>query len=134
MTKVYQQSATCVNAFSQGGALEALRNPLSRQETLKMAAGYRERCELITRLMLESGFFTGFLPPHGAFYVFPSYTFKKPSLEVATLLLEKAHIATVPGSAFGECGEGHLRFAYSTSFENINEAFSRIKEIAHYLD
>jgi aspartate aminotransferase len=130
MIKIYQQSATCVNAFSQGGAIEALRNPKSREETLKMAAGYKERCDLICDLMKKSGFFKGFLPPQGAFYVFPSYTFSKSSLEVATILLEKAHIATVPGSAFGECGEGHLRFAYSTSPENIIEGFSRIDSVA----
>ena len=65
IVKVYQQSATCVNAFAQGGALEALRNPQSRNESLKMTAGYRERRDLISRLMLESGFFKGFLPPDG---------------------------------------------------------------------
>lgn len=134
IVKVYQQSATCVNAFAQGGALEALRNPQSRNESLKMTAGYRERRDLISHLMLESGFFKGFLPPDGAFYAFPSYTFRKSSLEVAAILLEKGHIATVPGAAFGDCGEGHLRFAYSTSKENIIEVFSRIKETAKYLE
>ena len=128
IVKVYQQSATCVNAFAQGGALAALLNPQSQNESLKMTAGYRERRDLISPLMLESGFFKGFLPPHGAFYAFPSYTFRKSSLEVAAILLEKGHIATVPGAAFGECGEGHLRFAYSTSKENIVEAFSRVRE------
>ncbi len=125
MIKIYQHSATCVNSFAQGGAIEALRSEESASATRMMAEGYRERCELISALMQDTGFFTGFVP-QGAFYSFPSYTLKKSSLEMATLLLEEAHVATVPGSAFGACGEGHLRFAYSTSKENIVEAFRRI--------
>ena len=128
MIKIYQHSATCVNSFAQGGAIEALRSEESAQATRRMAEGYRERCDLITDLMQETGFFKGFAP-QGAFYAFPSYTMKKSSLEVATLLLEQAHVATVPGSAFGACGEGHLRFAYSTSKENIVEAFRRISDL-----
>ncbi len=133
MIKVYQHSATCVNAFAQAGAIQALRSEEARQETLRMTAGYRERGELITRLMNELGFFQVEMPA-GSFYAFPSFTFRKSSLEVANLLLEKAHIATVPGSAFGACGEGYLRFSYSTSLENIVEAFERIHEIGGRLD
>ncbi len=129
MIKVYQHSATCVNAFSQAGAIEALRSPEARQETLRMTAGYKERGELITRLMNESGFFQVEMPA-GAFYSFPAFTFKKSAFEVANLLLEKAHIATVPGSAFGACGEGYLRFSYSTTMESIAAAFERIQNFA----
>ncbi|MGD0006650.1 MAG: pyridoxal phosphate-dependent aminotransferase, partial [Anaerolineaceae bacterium] len=59
-----------------------------------------------------------------------SYTFNRSSLDVANLLLEKAHVATVPGSAFGDCGEQHIRFSYSTSKANIVEGFKRIEQIA----
>ncbi len=133
MIKIYQHSATCVNAFAQAGAIEALRSQEARRETLRMTAGYKERAELITRLMNESGLFRAAMPA-GAFYSFPAFTFKKSSFDTANLLLEKAHIATVPGSAFGACGEGYLRFSYSTSLENIAEAFDRIHEIAGQLN
>ncbi len=133
MIKIYQHSATCVNAFAQAGAIEALRSPEARQETLRMTAGYKERAELITRLLNESGFFRVEMPA-GAFYSFPAFTFRKSSLEVASRLLQKAHIATVPGSAFGVCGEGYLRLSYSTSKEAIVEAFERIQKFAGQLN
>jgi aspartate aminotransferase len=133
MIKIYQQSATCVTAFAQSGAIDALRNPKAAADSQKMVAGYHERCELISDLIQESGFFKGF-KPHGAFYAFPSYTFNRSSLDVANLLLEKAHVATVPGSAFGDCGEKHIRFSYSTSKENIIEGFRRIQQIADQLE
>jgi aspartate aminotransferase len=129
MIKIYQQSATCVTSFAQSGAIEALRNPAAAADSQKMVQGYHERCNVISDLIAESGFFKGFAP-HGAFYAFPSYTFNRSSLEVANLLLEKAHVATVPGSAFGPCGERHIRFSYSTSVENIIEGFRRIAQIA----
>jgi aspartate aminotransferase len=129
MIKIYQQSATCVTSFAQSGAIEALRNPKAAADSQAMVQGYRERCDLITELIQESRFFKGFVP-QGAFYAFPSYTFSKSSLEIANLLLEKAHVATVPGSAFGPCGEQHIRFSYSTSKANIIEGFKRIEQIA----
>jgi aspartate aminotransferase len=122
-----------VTAFAQSGAIDALRNPLAAADSQMMVQGYRERGELISELIQESAFFKGFVP-QGAFYAFPSYTFNRSSLDVANLLLEKAHVATVPGSAFGDCGERHIRFSYSTSKENIIEGFQRIKQIADQLD
>ena len=132
MIKIYQQSATCVTAFAQSGAIDALRNPAAAADSRKMVEGYHERSVLISEQIRESGFFKGFVP-QGAFYAFPSYTFNLSSLEMANLLLEKAHVATVPGSAFGDCGEKHIRFSYSTSKENIIEGFKRIKQIADKL-
>jgi aspartate/methionine/tyrosine aminotransferase len=67
--------------------------------------------------------------PQGAFYVFPSYQAEMASLKLANLLLSEAHVATVPGSAFGECGEGYLRLSYSTSKENIVEGLKRIDSV-----
>ena len=49
-----------------------------------------------------------------------------PSVELAKVLLEEVHVATVPGAAFGACGEGHLRLSYATSAELISEAFERM--------
>jgi aspartate aminotransferase len=132
MIKIYQQSATCVTAFAQSGAIDALRNPKAAADSQLMVQGYHERGQLITELIQESGFFSGAMPK-GSFYAFPSYTFKRSSVEIANLLLEKAHVATVPGSAFGESGENHIRFSYSTSKENIIEGFRRIVKIADQL-
>jgi len=79
------------------------------------------------RLIQQSEFFDLSVEPQGAFYCFPSYRLKKSSVEFAKELLEEVHVATVPGAAFGECGEGHLRLSYATSVENIIEAFERIE-------
>jgi aspartate aminotransferase len=126
IVKIYQHSATCVTAFAQAGAIEALTSQESRHASERMVAGYKERCDLMMELLDRSEFFSC-VPPQGAFYCFPSYTLDKPSLEFATELLGEAHVATVPGSAFGQCGEGFLRLCYSTSKENIIEAFDRIE-------
>jgi aspartate/methionine/tyrosine aminotransferase len=91
--------------------------------------GYRERCELTVELLDRSEVFD-VVHPSGAFYAFPSYRLEMPSLEFATKLLEEAHVATVPGAAFGACGEGYLRLCYSTSKEKIVEAFARIEDFA----
>jgi aspartate aminotransferase len=128
MVKIYQHSATCVNAFAQAGAIEALTSEESRRASEQMMAGYRERCELMVGLLQRSEFFDC-VPPQGAFYCFPSYRLDKPSLELATELLEEAHVATVPGSAFGHCGEGYLRLCYSTSMDNIVDAMDRMENL-----
>jgi aspartate/methionine/tyrosine aminotransferase len=128
MIKIYQHSATCVTAFAQAGAIEALRSEESRRASQAMMKGYKERCDLTMKMIQESKYFDCFYP-QGAFYVFPSYKMDIPGLELANLLLKEAHVATVPGSAFGECGEGHLRLSYSTSKENIVEGFNRINSV-----
>jgi aspartate aminotransferase len=128
MIKIYQHSATCVTSFAQAGAVEALRSEESRRASQAMMKGYKERCDLTMKAIKESEYFSCFYP-QGAFYVFPSYKMDIPGLELANLLLKEAHVATVPGSAFGECGEGHLRLSYSTSKENIVEGFNRINSV-----
>jgi len=126
MIKIYQHSATCVTAFAQAGAIEALTSEESRRASAQMVEGYEERCDLMMELLDRSEFFDC-VRPQGAFYCFPSYTLDKSSLKFATELLEEAHVATVPGSAFGESGEGFLRLCYSTSKENIAKALNRIE-------
>jgi aspartate aminotransferase len=128
MVKIYQHSATCVTAFAQAGAIEALKNEVSKQESDQMVKGYKERCELTMEKIEASPYLDSFYP-QGAFYVFPSYQAEMASLKLANLLLSEAHVATVPGSAFGECGEGYLRLSYSTSKENIVEGLERIDSV-----
>jgi len=126
MIKIYQHSVSCVTAFAQAGAIEALRSEASRIASRQMVEGYRERRALMMKRIETSGFFECRRPPQGAFYCFPSYRGPKPSVELAKALLEEMHVATVPGLAFGECGEGHLRLSYATSLEEISEAFDRM--------
>ena len=126
MVKIYQHSATCVTAFAQAGAIEALSSDVSKEASARMMQGYEERCDLIADLLDQSDYFDA-VRPDGAFYIFPSYRLDMPSLDLAKGLLEEAHVATVPGSAFGESGEGYLRLCYSTSKENIVQAVERME-------
>ncbi len=72
--------------------------------------------------------------PEGAFYCFPSYHFDIGSVELSTRLLEEYHVATVPGLAFGDCGEGYLRLSYATSAKEIEDAMSRMETFFQNLD
>ncbi len=63
-----------------------------------------------------------------AFYCFPAYRFEMGSVDLATRLIGKYHVATVPGLAFGDCGEGFLRLSYATTREEIKEAMERVVE------
>jgi len=126
MIKIYQHSTSCVTAFAQNGAIEALRSEVSRQAVEEMTKGYAERRAVMIKLIEESEFFELSNEPRGAFYCFPSYRMDIPSLELSKALLEKVHVATVPGAAFGACGEGYLRFSYATSTELISEGFERM--------
>jgi aspartate/methionine/tyrosine aminotransferase len=67
--------------------------------------------------------------PKGAFYVFPDFSsLKMPSFEVSNKLLGEEGVCSTPGIVFGECGEGHIRLSYATSFETIVAAVEKIKE------
>ena len=127
MIKIYQHSTSCVTSFAQAGAVEALRSEVSRREARQMVEGYRQRRAVMVSRIEESEFLEMAKAPQGAFYCFPSYHLKKPSLELSKALLGEVHVATVPGGAFGQCGEGFLRFSYATSIEEIEEAFKRME-------
>ena len=67
--------------------------------------------------------------PKGAFYVFPNITgFGMSSVEAAEYILEKTHVVTAPGSAFGDGGEGYIRICYASKYEDIQEALRRMEE------
>lgn len=126
MVKIYQHSASCVTAFAQMGAIEALNSEESEKYVQKMVKEYKERRDFIMELIKKSNIFES-KKPQGAFYVFPSYNMNLSSTEFAKKLLHEANVATVPGSAFGACGEHHLRMAYTIPKEKIKEAFDRIE-------
>ena len=72
--------------------------------------------------------------PYGAFYVFPSIKeFGMTSEEFATKLLQEEKVAVVPGTAFGECGEGFLRISYAYSIEDLKEALGRVERFIQRL-
>lgn len=116
---------TCATSFVQAAAVEALTGP---QDCVKaMADQYRKRIDLV-----YSGLEKMEVPcarPRGAFYLFPDLSeFGNSSYEIGMLLLERAHVSSAPGIAFGPNGEGHLRFSCATSVENLIEALRRIEK------
>ena len=127
MIKIYQHSVSCVTAFAQSGAVEALRSEESECAANEMVEAYRRKRSIMMRYLELSDFFTCHVA-QGAFYCFPSYDFPKPSVELANDLLEEVHVASVPGIAFGDCGENHLRLSYVASDGDLAEAFERVED------
>ena len=123
--KIYQHSASCVTAFSQAGALEALTNPASAEATKVMVDQFN-RNRLLMMESINSSKHLDCLSPHGAFYCFVSYDKPVKSLDLARDLLATNHLATVPGGAFGLGGEYHLRLSYATSEKHVIEGLRRL--------
>ena len=124
MTKIHQYTMLCAPITAQIAAVEALRH--GEKYMKKMVAEYDRRRRLIYDGFIKMGLEC--FEPKGAFYIFPSikstgYT----SDEFAEKLLNAEHVALVPGSAFGKCGEGHIRCSYATSIDKISEALNRIE-------
>ncbi len=123
MTKVHQFAIMCAPTTSQYAAVEALKN--GDQDIEEMRQAYDGRRRYLMHAFREMG-----LPcfePRGAFYVFPCIKeFGMTSEEFATRLLEEERVAVVPGSAFGNCGEGYLRISYAYSLEDLKVALGRL--------
>jgi aspartate aminotransferase len=119
-------SVGCTAQFVQIAGIEALNGPQNQVDVV--VKEYQKRRDLIVDgLNAIPGF--SCQRPQGAFYVFPNIkSFGISSAEMAGLLLEKAHVAVLAGSDFGEYGEGYLRMTYSNSNENILKAIDQIKE------
>ena len=124
MMKIHQYSMLCAPITSQAAAIEALENGHDAVE--KMRRSYKQRRDLMVRRFNEMGMDCH--SPGGAFYVFPDIRkFGLSSMEFATRLLEATDVAAVPGSAFGESGEGFLRCCYATGIDEIRVALDRIE-------
>ena len=125
MTKIHQFAIMCAPTTSQYAAVDALKN--GDDDVRSMCEAYNQR-----RRFLMSEFEKMGLPcfePYGAFYVFPCIKeFNMTSEEFATKLLEEEKVAVVPGTAFGDCGEGFLRISYAYSIENLKIALERIAD------
>ena len=123
MTKIHQFAIMCAPTASQYAAIEALRN--GDEDVKQMKDAYNQRRRFLTNAFKEMN-----LPcfePYGAFYVFPCIKeFGMTSEEFATKFLEEEKVAAVPGSAFGESGEGYLRISYAYSIEKLKIAMERL--------
>ena len=128
VTKLMVNSVSCVASFTQRAGIAALRGP--QDSVTAMVAEFRRRrdalCQGLNRI---PGFRCAV--PGGAFYAFANVEETGvPSKELADLLLEEAGVAGLNGGAFGEYGEGYIRFSYANSLENLMEAVARIEKAA----
>lgn len=123
MVKLHQYAIMCAPTTSQYAAVEALRN--GDEDVAYMRDSYNERRRFLMHSFQEMGLEC--FEPFGAFYVFPCIKeFGMTSEEFANQLLEEENVAVVPGTAFGDCGEGFVRISYAYSLEKLKEALSRI--------
>ncbi|MDF1861504.1 MAG: aminotransferase class I/II-fold pyridoxal phosphate-dependent enzyme, partial [Verrucomicrobiales bacterium] len=123
MMKIHQYSMLCAPIMSQTAAVEALENGATEVERMRQA--YARRRNLMLKRFKEMD--VPCFAPGGAFYMFPDIRkFGLSSKDFATLLLEEENVAVVPGTAFGEAGEGCVRACYATSYEQLEIALDRI--------
>lgn len=128
MTKIHQFAIMCAPTTSQYAAIEAVRNGDKDIETMRES--YDERRKFLMKQLADMDMPA--FEPMGAFYIFPCITkYGMTSDEFATQLLMKEKLAVVPGTAFGDCGEGFLRLSYAYSIEQLREAMGRIR---HFID
>ena len=124
LRKLVLYSVNGVSTPTQWAALEALSIP--EEVFAERRREYKERRDLLVAGLNELGLECEI--PHGAFYAFPRVqSIHKESRKAAEILLEKAHVATIPGSVFGAQGEGHLRFGYATSLEAIHDGLAALR-------
>ena len=130
MTKIHQSAIMSAPTTSQYAAITALRD--CDLEIDRMRDEYNMRRRLVVRSFNEMGLHC--FEPRGAFYAFPCIqSAGMTSEEFCTRLLEKKHVAIIPGGAFGASGEGYARVSYAYSVEHLTEALKRIREFLQQL-
>ena len=124
MVKIHQYAIMCAPTTSQYAAVEALKN--GDEDVRVMREEYNHRRRFLLNEFKRLG-----LPcfePYGAFYVFPCIKkFGMSSEEFCTRLLKEEKLAVVPGTAFGDCGEGYIRISYAYSLDNLKAAIERFE-------
>lgn len=124
MIKIHQYAIMCAPTTSQYAAIEALKN--GDNDVKEMRTAYNQRRRFLINAFREMGLEC--FEPYGAFYVFPCIKeFGMTSEEFATRFLREEKVATVPGTAFGDSGEGFLRISYAYSLETLKIAMERLK-------
>ena len=125
MLKIHQFAIMCAPTTSQYAAVEALKN--GDDDVAEMREQYNQRRRYLLHAFAEMG-----LPcfePYGAFYVFPCIKeFGMTSDEFATRFLQEEKVAVVPGTAFGDSGEGYIRISYAYSLDDLRIALDRVAE------
>ncbi|MBQ7359378.1 MAG: aminotransferase class I/II-fold pyridoxal phosphate-dependent enzyme [Lachnospiraceae bacterium] len=130
MTKIHQFAIMCAPTTSQYAAIDALRN--GDEDVKMMREEYNRRRRYLMHTFKEMGLEC--FEPYGAFYVFPCIKeFGMTSDEFATRFLEEEKVAAVPGTAFGDSGEGFLRISYAYSLENLKVAMGRMQHFVEKL-
>lgn len=130
MLKIHQFAIMCAPTTSQYAAIEALKN--GDEDVREMREAYNQRRRYLMHAFKQMGLEC--FEPFGAFYVFPCIKeFGMTSDEFATRFLEEEKVAAVPGTAFGDCGEGYLRISYAYSLENLKLAIGRLENFIKHL-
>ncbi|HHX95139.1 MAG TPA: aminotransferase class I/II-fold pyridoxal phosphate-dependent enzyme [Clostridia bacterium] len=124
MVKIHQYTILCAPIMSQMAALEALKS--LNGEVGKMVNEYNRRRRFVVSRLREIGL--DCFEPQGAFYVFPSIKATgMTSEDFSQRLLDEEKVAVVPGNAFGEAGEGHIRISYASSMKNLSKALEKME-------
>ena len=130
MLKIHQFAIMCAPTTSQYAAVEAMRN--GDEDVAQMKAEYNVRRKYLLKRFAEMG--VDCFEALGAFYVFPCIKeFGMSSEDFATAMLKSKKVCVVPGTAFGNCGEGFLRISYAYSMENLKTAMDRFEEFVKEL-
>lgn len=131
MIKIHQFAIMCAPTNSQYAAIDAIRT--GDKDIAVMVRAYDQRRRFLMQTFREMGIEC--FEPFGAFYVFPCIKqYGMTSEEFAEKLLMQEKVAVVPGTAFGDCGEGYLRISYAYSIEELKEAFGRIQHFIERLN
>src|SRR6184192_269305 len=126
ITRLMTNSSSCTASFTQVAGIEAIRGPQESVDT--MCAEFQKRRDVMVAGLNKIKGFSCRLP-HGAFYVFPNIKETGwPSKKLADALLDDAGVAALSGTAFGDFGEGYLRFSVANSIENIEKALERVNK------
>ena len=130
-TQMNSQTVSSAANFTMHAAVAALKGP--KEVTRAMCAEYQQRRDfMVPALNAIPG--VECLDIEGAFYLFPRFpNSTKTSAELAEALIEKAGIASVPGGAFGQSGEGHVRFTIATAMKELEKAVEKLSKVAHEL-
>ena len=131
MKKIHQFTIMCVSTSAQYASIEALRN--GDEDILTMKRQYDARRKYLLKEFKKMGI--PCFEPKGAFYLFPCIKgFNMDSESFCTRLLEEQRLVLVPGTAFGDCGEGYARVSYANSMDNLEQAIKRLKKFIEGLE
>jgi aspartate aminotransferase len=128
LNKIMQHSLTCLPPFVQMGALEAIRH--GEEDIIKMREEFRKRRDMVIPRLNEIDGITCEMPK-GAFYAFFKMDIGFNSMDLAEMLLYKAHVAVTPGSAFGSAGSNYIRMSYAASMDDLDEGIKRIEKFTN---